>query len=84
MDPILNKDEEDYDPENPGTWFTASQLAWEYHCDGDYEKAATIYYYLVVNCGNTDTLSWLYSKGIKMDGEKELVIANIVTMISKK
>lgn len=84
MDPILNKDEEDYDPMDPGTWYTASQLALEYYREKNYEKAATIYYYMVVNCGNTDTYSWLCSTGIVMEGEKDVVIANIVTILSKE
>lgn len=71
MDPLLNKGDDDYDPEDPGTWYTMRQWAHDLRCEGSYRKSAKIYYDLAIVCGNPDVYSWLMSTGINIEEERK-------------
>ena len=83
MDQILNKNEEDYDPEDPGTWYTVNQLAHDYRCANKYKKSAKLYYYLAIDYGDPNVYSWLLSTGIDVEGERKKVIQSIITLFQK-
>lgn len=80
---ILNKEEEDYDPEDPGTWYTVNDLAHDYRCANEYKKSAKLYYYLAMDYGDPNIISWLLSESIDLDGERREVIASIIALFKK-
>lgn len=84
MDPVLNANDADYDANDPGTWYTASQLAFDYARDGKYGEAADVYYELAVNCGNSDVYSWLRSENVAFCRQnKGATLAQIISVLNR-
>lgn len=60
MEYVLNKHEDDYVANDPGTWYTVSNLAHDLNWEHDYKRSAQVYYH------DLDTYSWLMNEWMKV------------------